>query len=117
MIDPTKMWNYRVVRQATEDGAGWLSVQEMYYDDDEKPMAHTIDLQVEGSSIVDLRKQLQMMLWSLDKEVVEEIKSEVSQQPMEDRMLSLEMENAEMRDRLKELGDEIKERGLVGYNE
>ena len=69
------IWDYRVVRQTSEDGDEWISVQEVYYDDDEKPMAHTIDLQVEGDNITDLRKTLQSMLWCLDKEIVDEIET------------------------------------------
>ena len=111
--DISKEWDYRVVRQTTEDGDEWLSVQEVYYDGEtQKPMAHTIDLQIEGDTIAGIRTQLQRMLWCLDKEIVDEIKSEVAADNMEDRVLSLEMENAEMRDRLTELGDELKERGL-----
>ena len=104
-----KVWDYRVVRQTTEDGDGWFSVQEVYYDDDEKPTAQTTDLQVEGNSITDLRKQLQSMIWALEKDVVDEIQNDVMGDDIEDRVLSLEMENAEMRDRLTELGDEIRE--------
>jgi hypothetical protein len=70
-----KVWDYRVVRQTSEDGDEWLSVQEVYYDDDEKSMAHTIDLQIEGDSIANIRKQLQSMLWCLDKEIVDEIET------------------------------------------
>ena len=111
--DISKEWDYRVVRQTTEDGDEWLSVQEVYYDGEtQKPMAHTIDLQIEGDTIAGIRTQLQRMLWCLDKEIVDEIKSEVAADNMEDRVLGLEMENAEMRDRLTELGDELKERGL-----
>ena len=106
-----KVWDYRVVRQ-TKDGDEWLSVQEVYYGDDETPMAHTTDLEITGDNIADIRKQLQSMLWCLDKEVVDEIESDVARDNMEDRVLSLEMENAEMRDRLTELGDDMKERGL-----
>ena len=106
-----KVWDYRVVRQ-TKDGDEWLSVQEVYYDDDETPMAHTMDLEITGDSIADIRKQLQSMLWCLDKDIVPEIESEVAEQSMENRVLSLETENTEFRDRLKELGDELKERGL-----
>ena len=106
-------WDYRIVRQTTEDGDEWLSVQEVYYDDETKEsLAHTTDLTIEGDTISGIRTQLQRMLWCLDKEVVDEIKSEVAADNMEDRVLSLEMENAEFRDRLKELGDELKERGL-----
>ena len=81
-----KIWDYRVVRSKkycpSDDNSipekyDLLSVQEVYYDDDDVPSAHTIDLQVEGSNINELRKQLQSMMWSLDKEIVDEINSEV----------------------------------------
>jgi len=108
--DISKEWDYRVVRQTTEDGDEWLSIQEIYYDDEtKKPMAHTTDLEITGDTIAGMRTQLQRMLWCLDKEIVDEIKSEVAEDNMEDRILSLEMENAEMRDRLTELGDIIKD--------
>ena len=108
---------YRVVRQTTEkgitsadNGDNHLSVQEVYYDDETgEPMAQTMDLQVEGSNIRDLRDQLQSMLWCLDKDVVDEIQSDVMEDNMEDRVLSLETENVEMRDRLTELNDIIKD--------
>jgi len=103
-------WDYRVVRKTTEDGDEWLGVQEVYYDDETgKPMAHTTDLEVVGDSIADIRKTLQRMLWCLDKEVVDEIHNDVMEDNMEDRVLSLEIENAEMRDRLTELGDIVKD--------
>jgi hypothetical protein len=104
-----KVWDYRVIRQTSEDGDEWLSIQEVYYDDDETPMAHTMDLQVDGDTIAGMRTQLQRMLWCLDKEIVDEIESDVAKDNMEDRVLSLEMENAEMKDRLTELGDIIKD--------
>ena len=108
--DMSSEWDYRVIRKTTEDGDEWLSIQEIYYDDEtEKPMAHTVDLQVEGDTISGMRTQLQRMLWCLDKEVVDEIKSDVSNKTMEDRVLSLEMENAEMKVRLTELNDIIKD--------
>ena len=52
------------------------------------------------------------MLKALDEPVLDE--SDIADNPvntktMEDRVLSLEMENAEMRDRLIELGDIIKD--------
>ena len=106
-----KVWDYRVVRQ-TKDDDEWLSVQEVYYDDDETPMAHTMDLQLEGDTIAGIRTQLQRMLWCLDKEIVDEIESEVTEKTIEDRVLGLEIENTEMRDRLSELGDEMTEKGL-----
>ena len=107
-----KVWDYRVVRQ-TKDGDEWLSIQEVYYDDEtEKPMAHTMDLEITGDNIADIRKQLQSMLWCLDKEIVDEIESEVTEKTIEDRVSGLEIENAEMRDRLSELSDEMTEKGL-----
>ena len=106
------VWDYRIVRQTTEDGGEWLSVQEVYYDDEtDEPMAHTTDLTLEGDTISGIRKQLQRMLWCLDKEIVDEIESNVAEQSMESRVLSLEMENAEMRDRLDELGELLPAQG------
>ena len=105
-------WDYRVVRQ-TKDGDEWLGVQEVYYDEETgEPMAHTMDLEITGDNIADIRKQLQSMLWCLDKEIVDEIESEVTEKTIEDRVLGLEIENTEMRDRLSELGDEMTEKGL-----
>ena len=50
--DISKEWDYRIVRQTTEDGGEWLSVQEVYYDDETgKPIAHTTDLEVVGDNI------------------------------------------------------------------
>ena len=114
--DMSKEWDYRVVRQTTEDGAEWLAIQEVYYDDEtSEPMAHTMDLQLEADSITELRKQLQRMLWCLDKEIVDEIESDVIADNMEDRVLAIEMENAEMRDRLTELGDKMTKLGVDGH--
>ena len=105
-----KEWDYRVVRQTTEDGDEWLSVQEIYYDDETgEPVAHTTDLTMEGDTIAGIRTQLERMLKSLDEPVVDEIQNDVMGDNIEDRVLSLEMENAEMRDRLTELGDKIEE--------
>ena len=105
-----KEWDYRVVRQTTEDGDEWLSVQEIYYDDETgEPVAHTTDLTMEGDTIAGIRTQLERMLKSLDEPVVDEIQNDVMGDNIEDRVLSLEMENAEMRDRLTELGDKVEE--------
>jgi len=114
-----KAWEYRVVRNKeyypSDDNsvAGydeWLSIQEIYYGDDEKPAAQTVDLQVEGKNIPELREQLQMMLWALDKDVIDEVEGEADNtKTIEERVLELEMENAEMRVRLTELNDIIKD--------
>ena len=115
-MDVTKLWDYRVVRRESEDGSDeWYSVQEIYYDEDGTPMAQTMDLMVEQDTITGMRTQLENMLKSLDNPVLDEsdiVDNPVNTKTMEDRVLSLEMENAEMKDRLTELGDEMVEKGL-----
>ena len=113
-MDTTKMWDYRVVRKESADGSDeWYSVQEVYYDDETgEPMAQTVDLQVEGDTITGMRTQLERMLKSLDEPVVDEsdiVNDSEGRKTIEDRVLELEMENAEMRDRLDELGERAKE--------
>ena len=117
IMDVTKLWDYRVVRREPEDGeAGdWYSVQEVYYNEDGTPMAQTLDLQVEQDTIAGVRTQLEKMVNCLDQPVLDErdiVDNPVNTKTIEDRVLSLEMENAEMRDRLLKLSDEMKERGL-----
>ena len=112
-MDVTKLWDYRVVRRESEDGSDeWYSVQEIYYDEDGTPMAQTLDLMVEQDTITGMRTQLESMLKSLDEPVLDEsdiVDNPVNTKTMEDRVLSLELENAEMRDRLVELGDKVEE--------
>ena len=68
-----KVWDYRVVRKESEDGSDeWYSIQEVYYDDG-KPMAQTIDLQIEGDTITGMRTQLEKMLEALDNPVMDEM--------------------------------------------
>ena len=51
-----------------------------------------------------------MMLWALDKDVIDAVESEADNtKTIEERVLELEMENAEMRVRLTELNDIIKD--------
>jgi len=72
-MDTKSMWDYRVVRK-TEHGEEWLSIQEVYYDDD-TPTAQSIDLQVEGVTIAEMKTQLELMLECLDGEIIDEIES------------------------------------------
>ena len=66
-------WDYRVVRKESENGSDeWYSIQEIYYDDDGTPMAQTIDLQVEGDSISEMRKRLDGMIKCLKKPILDE---------------------------------------------
>ena len=107
-----KVWDYRVVKKESVDSSDeWYSIQEIYYDGDGQPMAQTIDLMVEGDTITELRTQLEKMINCLGQPVLDE--SDITSMPpvetktIEERILGLTMENAEMRDRLTELGDEF----------
>ena len=103
-------WEYRVVRKESENGSDeWYSVQEVYYDDG-TPMAQSIDLQVEGDSISEMRKRLEGMIKCLEEPVLDEqdiVDTPTKTKTIEDRVLELGLENAEMRDRLTELGEMI----------
>ena len=113
-MDTTKMWDYRVVRRESEgDTEEWYSVQEVYYDEDGTPMALTMDLMVEQDTITGMRTQLESMLRALDNPVLDEsdiVDNPVNTKTIEDRVLELELENAEMKDRLDNLGDDMSER-------
>ena len=110
-MNNNKMWEYRVVRKESENGSDeWYSVQEVYYDDDGTPMAQSIDLQVEGDTITEMRKRLEGMIKCLEEPVLDEqdiVDTPTKTKTIEDRVLELGLENAEMRDRLTELGDMI----------
>ena len=118
-MDTTKMWDYRVVRRESEgDTEEWYSVQEVYYDEDGTPMAQTMDLMVEQDTITGMRTQLESMLKALDEPVLDEsdiVDNPVNTKTIEDRVLKLEMENAEMRERLTELGDKMTKLGVDGH--
>ena len=69
-----KVCEYRVVlSKSEEDGSEWYSIQEIYFDDEDKPYAQTVDLQIEGNNIEELSSQLQEMMWSLGQPVVDEL--------------------------------------------
>ena len=108
-MNNNKTWDYRVVRKESENGSDeWYSVQEVYYDDDGTPMAQSIDLLVEGDSISEMRKRLEGMIKCLEEPVLDEqdiVDTPTKTKTIEDRVLELGLENAEMRDRLTELGD------------
>ena len=107
-----KVWDCRVVRKESKDGSDeWYSVQEVYYDDETgEPMAHTTDLQIEGDTITEMRKRLEGMIKCLEEPVLDEqdiVDTPTKTKTIEDRVLELGLENAEMRDRLTELGDMV----------
>ena len=117
-MDVTNMWDYRVVRRESEgETEEWYSIQEVYYDEDGTPMAQTLDLMVEQDTITGMRTQLESMLRALDNPVLDEsdiVDNPVNTKTMEDRVLLLEMENSELKDRLEELGDEVTKLGTDG---
>ena len=108
-----KVWEYRVVRgkqynlpddNSVTSYSDCYSIQEVYFDGDE-PYAQTIDLQVGGKTLPEMRTQLQKMIWALDKEIIDEITpNEIT---IEQRVLELEEENSELRDKLSELDGEL----------
>tara|TARA_R100000008_G_C3510999_1_gene128804 strand:- start:176 stop:616 length:441 start_codon:yes stop_codon:yes gene_type:complete len=66
-------WEYRVVRRESKDGSDeWYSIQEVYFDDKNKPYAYTIDLQVENDTITGMKTQLEKMLEALENPVLDE---------------------------------------------
>ena len=66
-------WEYRVVRKESKDGSNeWYSIQEVYFDDNKKPYAYSVDLQVENDTITGMRTQLEQMLKSLENPVLDE---------------------------------------------
>ena len=118
-MDVTKLWDYRIVRReeyrpSEHNSVGgsdeWYSIQEVYYDEDGTPMAQTLDLQVEQDTITGMRTQLENMLKALDEPVLDEsdiVDNPVNTKTIEDRVLGLEIENEELRDKLSKLGDEF----------
>ena len=82
-MDTTKIWDYRVVRKELKDGSysdEWYSIQEVYYDDETgEPMAQTIDLQIEGDTISEIRTQLELMLKAIEEPVLDE--SDITSMP------------------------------------
>ena len=83
MSDKEHKVEYRVVRQS-KDGDEWLSMQEVYFDGEDKAYAHSVDLEITGDSLGEIRKKLQSMLWSIDKDVVNEIQNDVMHHDMSD---------------------------------
>ena len=67
-------WNYRVIKSG-EDTDTFFTVQEVYYgeDDNEKDYSHTLECTPGGQSIDEIKTQLERMLKSLDKPILDEI--------------------------------------------
>ena len=79
----TTTWNHRVVKSVDEDGTEYLTIQEVYYDDD-KPEMHTLELGVEGETIDDLKETLANMLKCCDQPIMDEIPMDDAEEVWED---------------------------------
>ena len=109
-----KVWDYRIVRSKkyypSDDNNidvydEWYSIQEVYYDDDGKPTAQTLDLMIEGDTIAVMRTQLEKMINCLEESVLDESDiitglPSIVTQTLEERISQLE-------DRLEKLVNEV----------
>ena len=69
-----------------------------------------VSAKVEGDTITEMRKRLEGMIKCLEEPVLDEqdiVDTPTKTKTIEDRVLELGLENAEMRDRLTELGEII----------
>jgi hypothetical protein len=69
-------WNYRILK--TKDGEDdWYQIHEVYYDKGGKVKGWTKNgATVAGNTLVELKNSLEMMLKSLDKEMINQNKDE-----------------------------------------
>ena len=91
-------WNYRIVRSQAPTKQGdlfgnqdWLSIQEVYYDEDGKPHAQTTDLQIEGENIEELGSILEGITNAFKKPVINEIPSDSYNEAPSGQELQLEL--------------------------
>ena len=66
---------YRIIKSTNENGDDEYSIQEVYLDEDNCLCGHSIDLDVRGQSVKELKKILKEMETSLDKQMFMEFKS------------------------------------------
>ena len=60
-------WNHRVVKSLLPDGTTEFTIREVFYNDDDTIMAHTLEaVKPYGETIKELRETLQWMLNCLD---------------------------------------------------
>ena len=76
-------WNYRVIKSG-QDTDTFFSVQEVYYGegDNEKDYSHTLDCTPNGNSLDEVKTQLERMLKSLDKPILDEIPVEEAEEDL-----------------------------------
>ena len=70
---------YRIIKSTNEQGDEEYSIQEVYLDEDDCLCGHSIDLDVRGKSVDEVKKQMNEMMTSFDKQMFGEIKSRVEE--------------------------------------
>ena len=69
-------WNYRVIKSGN-DTETYFTIQEVHYEEeDSKEYSHTIDCTPGGTSVDEIKTQLERMLKCLDKPTLNEIPKE-----------------------------------------
>jgi hypothetical protein len=65
----TTHWNYRIFKvPGTEGGEDFYTMREVYYDEGNKPAMHSAEPSYpSGTSITELRENLQLMLKDVDR--------------------------------------------------
>ena len=81
----SQKWNYRVIKSG-QDTDTFFSIQEVYYGEGEedKNYSHTLDCTPNGNSIDEVKTQLERMLKSLDKPILDEIPVEEADEELPD---------------------------------
>jgi hypothetical protein len=64
-------WNHRVVKETLDDGMEWLTIREVFYNENGEITGYTEDaVNISGETVEDLRWQCQKILECLDKDVL-----------------------------------------------
>tara|TARA_B100000315_G_scaffold12767_1_gene12044 strand:+ start:436 stop:663 length:228 start_codon:yes stop_codon:yes gene_type:complete len=70
---------YRIIKSTNENGDDEYSIQEVYLDEDNCLCGHSIDLDVRGKSVEELKEQIKEMTTSFDKQMFFEFRSRVEE--------------------------------------
>jgi len=66
-------WNYRVLNEKQPDGSDWLTLREVYYNDQGEIYAYTLEpIAVCSESLIGLKQVLEWMKGALEKEILVE---------------------------------------------
>jgi|TARA_B100001971_G_C18112066_1_gene494752 hypothetical protein len=70
---------YRIIKSVDGHGDDEYSIQEVYLDEDNCLCGHSIDLDVRGKSVEELKEQIKEMTTSFDKQMFFEFRSRVEE--------------------------------------